>query len=105
MQKQFSQYFRNQRCYSVSQNSAERNPLNSASKKAKFSHGDDAEAQKRNLELLRDAKEGALSNKTYKSLIEDTFHERRKLIQITAQSSADVLTMCPYLAKSKIVSF
>ena len=77
MQKQFSQYFRNQRRYSVSQNSAERNPLNSsASKKAKFSHGDDSETQKRNFELLRDAKEGAtcMSNKTYgiyKSLIKN----------------------------------
>jgi hypothetical protein len=65
---------------------------------------DDPEAQKRNLELLKNARAGAMSKKTYVSLVAETFAERRTFVTNTARSSAEVLEMCPYLGKQEHVS-
>ena len=65
---------------------------------------DDPEAEKRNLELLKNARTGTMSKKTYVSLMEETFAERRTFVTKTAGSSAEVLEMCPYLGKQEHVS-
>ena len=65
---------------------------------------DDPEAQRRNLELLKCAKTAGMSTKTYPSLINETFSERRNFVKNKAQSSAEVLEMCPYLAKQEHVN-
>ena len=66
---------------------------------------DDPEAQRRNLELLKNVKTGAMSSKTYSSLVVETFEERRNFVKTKAQSSAEVLEMCPYLGKQEHVSY
>jgi hypothetical protein len=45
-----------------------------------------------------------MSKKTYTSLVEETFAERRTFVTKTARSSAEVLEMCPYLGKQEHVS-
>lgn len=73
-------------------------------KRSKVEANDDTVTQKRNLDLLRDYKEGSISGKTFTTLINETFNERRKFIQTLAKSSCEVLDMCPYLGKSEHVS-
>lgn len=109
VQKQLSQFFRNQRRYSKlsGTSSRENDGKNvSVSKRAKISASevDDVFTQKRNLELLRDCKEGDLSGRTYDTLIEETFKQRRKFVQSEAKSSSEILELCPYLGRSENVS-
>ena len=66
--------------------------------------GDDREAQRRNLDLLQQAKAGGMAETTFESLMNDTFTERRHFVQTIAKSSAEVLHKCPYLGKRENVS-
>jgi hypothetical protein len=109
VQKQLSQFFRNQRRYSKlsGTSSRENNEKNvPVSKRAKISNSevDDALTQKRNLELLRDYREGDVSGRTYDTLMDDTFKQRRKFVQSEAKSSSEILELCPYLGRSENVS-
>ena len=54
--------------------------------------------------MLKKTKPGAMAKKTYKTLVDDTFVERRNYVKQTARSSAEVLDMCPYLGKQEYVS-
>ncbi|CAB3994286.1 Hypothetical predicted protein [Paramuricea clavata] len=63
---------------------------------------DDEPTQKKNLELLRYAKKGSMSAKTYVGLVEDTFNYRRTFVQTLVSSVTEVLQMCPYLAKKEV---
>ena len=108
VQKQLSQYFRNQRrnskpCKSSeSGGSSEPKPY----KKARLANpaGDDEISQRRNLELLSNTEEGSLSSKTFSNLVKETYPMRRKFITEEAKSSREILDMCPYLGKSSHVS-
>ena len=75
-------------------------------KKARLSSpvGDDKLAQRRNLELLSNTEEGALSCSTFSNLVEETYQMRRKFITEEVKSSKEILDMCPYLGKSSHVS-
>ena len=64
---------------------------------------DDVFTQKRNLELLRDYKEESASERTYDTLVAETFKQRRKFIQSEATSSSEILELCPYLGRSENV--
>jgi hypothetical protein len=98
-----SQYFRNLRrrtaskalvCDSAKESSAKE----SSAKKAKLSTStlqDDEPTQKKNLELLRYAKKGSMSAKTYVGLVEDTFNYRRTFVQTLVSSATEVLK-CAY---------
>ena len=107
-QKQLSQYFRNQRRGSKPYGSSESGKSVDARpyKKARLSSpvGDDKLAQRRNLELLSNTEEGALSCSTFSNLVEETYQMRRKFITEEAKSSKEILDMCPYLGKSSHVS-
>ena len=48
--------------------------------------------------------EGSLSAKTFSHLVKETFPMRRKFITEEAQSSKEILDMCPYFGKSPHVS-
>ena len=108
VQKQLSQYFRNQRriskpCKSSESGGAvEPKPF----KKARLasSAGDDDIAQRRNLELLSNTEEGSLSSNTFSNLVKETYPMRRKFITEEAESSKEILDMCPYFGKSTHVS-
>jgi hypothetical protein len=109
VQKQLSQFFRNQRRYSKlsGTSSRENNEKNvPVSKRAKISNSevDDALTQKRNIELLRDYREEDVSGRTYDTLMDDTFKQRRKFVQSEAKSSSEILELCPYLGRSENVS-
>ena len=106
MQKQLSQYFRNQRRVSKPSGSSGSQIVNTAYKKAKVSSSaeDDELSQRRNLELLSTTEEGSLSSNTYSNLIKNTFQMRRKFITEEAKSSKEILDRCPYLGKSSHVS-
>ena len=105
-QKQLSQFFRNARRKSTPKGevsgSSDSSKVNSCKRVKLFN--DDPEAQKRNLELLENARAGTMSKKSYVILIEETFAERRTFVTKTAGSSAEVLEMCPYLGKQEHVS-
>ncbi|XP_028415713.1 uncharacterized protein LOC114539287 [Dendronephthya gigantea] len=82
VQRQLSQYFRNQRRYSKVRLSTDSKNGCPASKLAKISDSkvDDAVTQQRNLELLKDYQVGSISGKTFVTLVEDTYQARRKFI-------------------------
>ena len=61
-------------------------------------------AERRNFELLSTAEEGTLSSSTYSNLVRDTFQMRRKFITQEANSSKEILNVCPYLGKPSHVS-
>ena len=106
VQKQLSQYFRNQRRKSNPSSQQKHNtPSTGASKRVKLeSATDNPVTQKRNLQLLRDYKQGSISGKTLSTLIEDSYEERRKFIVQSATSCTEILEMCPYLSSIQHVS-
>ena len=109
MQRQLSQYFRNQRRYSKPKASAvkdEDGPSCSAAKIAKINEKcpEDLISERRNLELLRDYKVGAISGKTFSTLVNETYNARRTFIQSEVKSCIEVLDMCPYFRKVENVS-
>jgi hypothetical protein len=102
-----SQYFRNLRRRTASKALVCDSAKESSAKKAKLSTStlqDDEPTQKKNLELLRYAKKGSMSAKTYVGLVEDTFNYRRTFVQTLVSSATEVLQMCPYLGEPKFVS-
>ena len=108
VQKQLSQYFRNQRRISKSGKSSESGggvePKPFKKARLASSAGDDDIAQRRNLELLSSTEEGLLSAKTFSNLVKESYPMRRKFITEEAQSSKEILDMCPYFGKSTHVS-
>lgn len=58
----------------------------------------------RTWELLSNTEEGSLSTKTFSNLVKETYPMRRKFITEEAQSSKEILGMCPYFGKSAHVS-
>ncbi|XP_028419230.1 uncharacterized protein LOC114544961 [Dendronephthya gigantea] len=106
IQKQLSQFFRNLRRRTVNKamhGQPHGHANESASKKIKLTAEDDEQAQKRNMELLKKAKPGAMAPKTFAKLFVDTFNERRKFIENQATSSTEVLEECPYLGHPNVV--
>ena len=90
IQKQLSQFFRNLRCRTASKAISGKNPANvyeSASKKTKLTNDEDVHAQKRNMELLGNAKPGTMTPKTFSKLFDDTFTQRWKFIEQEATSA------------------
>lgn len=108
VEKQFSQYFRNHRRISKPCKSSESGggvePKPYQKARLASSAGDDDIAQRRNLELLSSTEEGSLSAKTFSHLVKETYPMRRKFITEEAQSSKEILDMCPYFGKSTHVS-
>ena len=108
VQKQLSQYFRNQRRISKPCKSSESGggvePKPCKKSRLASSAGDDDIALRRNLELLSSTEEGSLSAKTFSNLVKESYPMRRKFITEEAQSSKEILDMCPYFGKSMHVS-
>ena len=106
VQKQISQYFRNQRRTSKALGTSGPDRGNPTSKKARVSvsEEDDEIAQRQKFELLSTAEEGTLSSATYSNLERDTFQMRRKLMTQEANLSKEILNVCPYLGKPSHVS-
>lgn len=104
MQKQLSQYFRNQRrgskrCKSPkSGGRVDPKPYKRA--RLSSSVGDDELSQGRNLELLSSTEAGSLSC----DLGKETFLERRKYITEEAKSCKEILYRFPYLGNSTQVT-
>ena len=69
-----------------------------------MSEEDDEIAQRRNFELISTAEEGILSSETYLNLVRDTFQMKRKFITREANSSKEILNVCPYPGKPPHVS-
>ena len=80
VQKQLSQYFRNQRRISKPCKSSESGggvePKPYKQARLASSAGDDDIAQRRNLELLSNTDEGSLSTTTFSNLIKETYEEK-----------------------------
>ena len=108
VQKQLSQYFRKQRgiskCCKSSKSGGSVEPKPYKKARLASSAGDDDIAQRRNLELLSSTKEGSLSTKTFYNLVKESYPMRGKFITEEAQSSKEILDMCPYFGKSVHVS-
>ena len=108
VQKQLSQYFRKQRRISKPCKSSKSgggvDPKPNKKARLASSAGNDDIAQRRNLELLSSTKEGSLSTKTFYNLVKESYSMTRKFITEEAQSSKEILDMCPYFGKSMHVS-
>lgn len=73
-------------------------------KLTKVKVADDANSVERNVNLLKNAKEGDFAKGTYCKLIADTFQHRRQFIEQKATSTKQIIMEYPFMTQPEHVS-
>ena len=106
MQQQISMFFRNARRKSIkrkNENEGGKGKVDKDSTKVP-KIGDDSTTTKRNLNLLKKAKENEFSRHTFHKLIKDTYTARREYIQHEAKATLEIIKEYTFLSEPEHVS-